>query len=171
VPVLVRNTPPGYDWAFYSREEPRMHLQTTPDAKTDCKVWLEAQGQWSIEKSGDVPSRVFNALRSALETQPQLAWRVRAQWVRQMILKGWLTLSMDRNGARLISYPGMPHSFERPVDLSRQAPSSWLKSPQDAVLDPETASLTIGAGRPEHERVLVDLADLLWEQPAVPPEG
>jgi hypothetical protein len=146
-----------------------MHLQTMLDAKSDCKVWLEAEGRWSIEERGDVPPRLFNALRSALDTQPQLAWRVRAHWARQMILNGWLTLSIDRAGARLIAYPEMPQRFERPLDLGTHAPSSWFKSPEEVVLDAETASVTIGAGRSEHERILVDLADLLWDPPTTRP--
>jgi hypothetical protein len=81
LPVLIRNTPAGFNWGFYSAEEPRMHLQTLPGAEPH-KVWLETQGRWSIDKCGKVPAKVFNSLKRKLETEPLLAWRVRAEWVR-----------------------------------------------------------------------------------------
>ena len=68
MPILVRNTPPGYDWAFYSREEPRMRQQTTLAAKTPCKVWLEAQGRWLIEASGELKLGLHRAARRPAQT-------------------------------------------------------------------------------------------------------
>jgi hypothetical protein len=141
-----------------------MHIQTTPGAETTCKIWLEEKGVWSISKSGDVPTKVFRVVEEALQTDPGLAWRIRAQWVRQMIVKDWLAVRLAGNQAKLVAYPGTNHEFTRDVDVSKHAPVSFYASPDDISLDPETASLALGVRRPEHERVLIDVANTLWTQ-------
>lgn len=163
MPVLLRNTPQGYDWGFYSREEPRMHLQTMRGAPAAYKLWLEHQGSRVIEKAGEIPAKIFNAVKSALETDDMLAWRVRAEWVHQMLVKGWLRLHLEGTCAVITAYPDTPHQFQRRVQLADHArPSLFVDPPQDVRFDDETASLMIGARHPEYQRVLVDLAEILW---------
>jgi hypothetical protein len=163
LPVLIRSMPAGFNWGFYSSEEPRMHLQTLPGAEPH-KIWLETQGRWSIDKCGKVPTKIFNALKRTLEAEPLLAWRVRAEWVRQMMAKHWLELRVSGHEAMVTAYPRTPHAFERAIDLREHArPALYANGTKDVRLDEETASLMIGSSRPEHSRVLVNLADVLWE--------
>lgn len=143
-----------------------MHIQTTPSAEVTCKIWLEKEGRWSIEKSGDVPTRVFKVVKEALKTEPGLAWRIRAQWVRQMIVKDWLAVRLASNHAKVVAYPRTNHEFTRDMDLSKHAPATFYASPDAVRLDPETASLALGVRRPEHEWVLIDLANTLWTHTA-----
>jgi hypothetical protein len=161
VPVLARNIPRGFDWGFYSAEEPRMHLQTLPGSPAQYKVWLEVGGQRTFAADGRVPAKVLNALRSAL-AQDRLAWKVRARWVRQMIEKRWLRLDLLGDVARLVAYPGTHHEFTREIDLRKHASPVRYASPGDVRLDAETAALVLDAQRGDDEWVLVDLADELW---------
>ena len=48
--VILPNAPKGYSWGWYSREDPRMHLQTV-DSKhmNEYKVWLENKGKLRFE--------------------------------------------------------------------------------------------------------------------------
>lgn len=140
-----------------------MHLQTMRGADP-YKVWLETRGAWSIEKCGTVPAKIFNGLRKKLEGEPQVAGRVRAEWVHHMMVKGWLGLRVSGHDAVVTAYPGAPHAFERCIDLRKHArPALYAEGPQDVILDDETAALVIGARFPEHARVLVNLADVLWQ--------
>jgi hypothetical protein len=163
VPIVLRDTPPGCNWGFYSEEEPRMHLQVLRGPFA-CKVWFESEGKWVIERSKDAPAKLFNVLRQTLEQHPLIASRIRAEWVHQIYTKAWLQLRVSGDRAILTAYPGTHHAFERVIDLSAHArPSLFVNSDQDVDIDEETVSLVIGARRPEHEWVMVNLADVLWE--------
>lgn len=49
----------GFDWGFYSNEDPRMHVQVlNADAHVDYKVWLERDGARVFEPVGKIPARV-----------------------------------------------------------------------------------------------------------------
>lgn len=161
MPVLVRKVS-GFDWGFYSSEEPRMHLQTLRNPKASYKVWLESSGRFVVEPDGKVPAKVLEALKRRL-AEPRAAWRVRAEWVNQMIVKDWLRFQREGSIVTLTAYPGTPHAFRREIDLSKHASPRRFADPRDVLLDAETASLVIGARRPEDEWVLVNLADVLWE--------
>jgi hypothetical protein len=139
-----------------------MHIQTTPAADPPYKIWLETHGAPVVEKCGKVPARVFNPVREKLERDPAIARRIRSQWARQMIVKEWLTLNLREGRAMLVAYPGTNHEFVREIELAQHAPKSWFAGQQDVRLDDETAALMIGAQRPEEERILVDLSDVLW---------
>jgi hypothetical protein len=162
VPKLVRNTPPGFDWGFYSAEDPRMHLQTLPAGAEQYKVWLEEGGGRAFVPEGRVPAKVLHALRNALDKDPLLAWKVRARWVRQMIEKDWLRLELRGHVARLVAYPGTHHEFTRDIDMRRHASPQRYAGTADVRLDAETAALEIDAQRAEDEWVLVNLAEELW---------
>lgn len=163
LPVVLRATPPGVDWVFYSREEPRMHLQTGRSIDPPYKVWLESHGRFSLEKCGEVPAKLFGALQETFASKPELGWRVRAEWVRRMILNGWLSHQLEGDIVRLVAYPGTRDRFERRIRLAQHAPAAWFARPEELRLDPEFAALIIGATRPETEWVLIDLADVPWD--------
>lgn len=139
-----------------------MHLPTLTGTEP-YKLWLETRGRWSIEKCGKVPAKVFNALKGKLETEPLLAWRVRAEWVRQTMAKHWLELRVGEHEALVMAYPRAPHAFERAIDLREHArPSLYANATKSVRLDDETAFLMVGLSFPEHEPVLVNIADVLW---------
>ena len=64
MPVILRNVPAGYNWGWYSREDPRMHLQVVDDAHKGLgyRVWLEARGKRVFEPEGDIPAKVLKKL-------------------------------------------------------------------------------------------------------------
>src|SRR4051812_31009476 len=66
MPAILRDVPPGFNWGWYSREDPRMHLQTVDaEHQGDHKVWLEARGRRVFEPAMKIPSRVLKEIRAA----------------------------------------------------------------------------------------------------------
>ena len=66
VPVIIlRSVPTGFNWGWFSREDPRMHLQTV-DRKHEgrYKVWLEKNGKRIFEPEGSIPGKVLKALQA-----------------------------------------------------------------------------------------------------------
>jgi hypothetical protein len=81
-----------------------------------------------------------------------------------MMAKHWLDLRVSGHEARVMAYPRTAHVFERAINLREHArPALYASGTKDVRLDEETASLMIGSSFPEHSRVLVNLADVLWE--------
>jgi hypothetical protein len=160
MPVVLRGTPSGFDWGFYSSEDPRMHIQTVnPDRDGDYKVWLERDGRRVFEPDEAMPAKV----RKVLEQKIDAEWgRIAHRWVKQMIQKGWLRLDVRGSSAVLTAYPGTSHSFTRQVDLARHGTPRSYATNKDVYLDPEFACLTLDGDRPEDERVLVSLPEILW---------
>src|SRR5262245_41133279 len=62
MPNIIRDVPPGHNWGWYSREDPRMHIQST-DGLHDYKVWLETRGQRGFEPEGKIPAKILKALQ------------------------------------------------------------------------------------------------------------
>ena len=63
--VVLRGVPGRVDWGFYSREDPRMHLQTVDkkhQGKDQYKVWLEKDGRRVFEPEGTIPKPILKAL-------------------------------------------------------------------------------------------------------------
>ena len=56
MPIVLRNVPSGCTWGWYSREDPRMHLQTL-DETHQYKIWLESKGRRVVEPVGKIPAR------------------------------------------------------------------------------------------------------------------
>jgi hypothetical protein len=88
MPVVIRNVPPGYNWGWYSREDPRMHLQTLDESHRH-KVWLENKGQRVLEPAGKIPAKVLKSLQKEIADKRQ--W-IEDRWVRLMLSQGWLDL-------------------------------------------------------------------------------
>src|SRR5437870_1310103 len=87
MPVIIRDTPPGHHWGWYSREDPRMHLQVVnPKTQKDkYKVWLETGGLRTFEPATPIRSNVLRALKAAVEQHRQY---IEDRWVSLMIRKG-----------------------------------------------------------------------------------
>ena len=69
MPVIIRNVPPGFNWGWYSREDPCMHVQTLDGP--EYKIWLEEAGKRVFEPVGRtrwLPTQVFQANSTARST-------------------------------------------------------------------------------------------------------
>src|SRR5208337_3051637 len=65
--VILRDVPPGYNWGWFSREDPRMHLQTLDRKNFGLhKVWLEQKGKRVVLPEGTVPARVLKVLTAEI---------------------------------------------------------------------------------------------------------
>ena len=162
IPVIVRNIPSGYNWGWYSREDPRMHLQTL-DGPEGYKVWLEEEGKRVFQPVGKIPRKVLHPLQKKLIDQRQF---IEGKWTRFMIDQGWLQLFVALPHATLLAYPNHPGKFSRKIDLR-----TWLTPEQLATLKPdmidlnrEMAALRLWSDRSEDQVPYdVRLASLLWQ--------
>lgn len=170
--IILRHVPKGYSWGWFSREDPRMHLQTV-DARhrNEYKVWLEKQGRRVFEPVGTIPSKVLTALEAEVGTE---RIRVEAQWISLMIANDWMTFTMRGSVVTLIAYPGFPGGrFTRRVDLADYlqgiySPRSqmWPKIPVTAAevaLNAEIAALEIWPHKDESQRYHISLPEILWQ--------
>src|SRR5262245_2313610 len=162
MPVIVRDVPPGYDWGWYSREDPRMHLQTVDERHRNVyKVWLEANGKRVFQPAGSIPPKILKKLQTHL-----VRWRDsgEAQWVTLMICYGWLRCTVRKPVITLTAYPGFPHRFERSVDLSEEFAPEFVArlSPSDVRLNDEYAVIEFEPHRPEGQRMWISLPEVLW---------
>jgi hypothetical protein len=162
MPVVVRNIPPGHNWGWYSREDPRMHLQSV-DGEHHYKVWLEEKGKRVFQPDDSIPRKVLRSLQAEVTNQRQF---VEDKWVRFMVDQGWLDLHVDLPEITLVAYPKLPGKFARKVDLR-----AWLTPQQLATLRPEIitlnremAALRLWSDRTE-DQVPYDarLSTLLWQ--------
>src|SRR5580765_7897802 len=114
MPVILPDTPPGFDWGWYSREDPRIHLQVLdPKRPSDnFKVWLEKHGRRVFEPAAPIKSSVLRTVRTAVARHRQY---IEDRWVRFMIHRGWLTAHLAAPYVTLVAYPGTPNSFPRIV--------------------------------------------------------
>src|SRR5205814_1169423 len=124
--------PPGHKWGWYSREDPRMHLQSV-DEQHAYKVWLEEKGQKCFDPVGKIPAKVLKPLREAVEERRQL---IADNWVRFMLDNGWLALHIALPRLTLVAYPSFPGKFVREIDLT-----TWLNPKLLATLTPDIIEL------------------------------
>lgn len=132
MPAIIRNVPPGHHWGWYSREDPRMHLQSV-DRQHRHKVWLEDKGKRVFEPEGKIPARVLKSLREAVSEERQ---RIEDNWVDLMLDLGWLVMHVNLPNVNLVAYGNTPNKFTRKIDLS-----DWLEPEQIAILTPEIITL------------------------------
>src|SRR5437870_2226352 len=86
--VILRGVPKGYNWGWFSREEPRMHLQTV-DSKHfhDFKVWLEHDGKRVFEPTRAIPRDIREKLEQKVAER---RLNVEGRWTNLMIKNGWI---------------------------------------------------------------------------------
>jgi len=162
--VVLRNTPPTYNWGWYSREDPRMHLQTVDRVhlKLHYKVWLENKGRRVIEPEPGIPAKVAKALTAAIIQERE---RIEIEWAYFMIKSGWLKVQMVGTAITLFAYPNTPNHFERTIDLLELIPnesSARKVTPQQVALNEEFAFLEIFPEKEEGKRIHEPLPDILW---------
>jgi hypothetical protein len=160
MPAIVKGVPPGHNWGWYSREDPRMHLQTL-DQVPAYKVWLEDKGKRVFEPVDKVPAKVLKSLRDFVAVHRQA---VEDKWVGLMLDKDWLALHIALPKLTLVAYPNTPNKFSRVIDLT-----TWLNPKQLATLTPEIielnremVALRLWTNRPEEQAYDVRLSRLLW---------
>lgn len=158
--VILKGIPGGHNRGWYSREEPRMHLQSVEE-KHDFKVWLEEKGERAFEPVSKVPAKVLQALRQ--EVSAHRLW-IEDRWVRFMIDKDWLALHVALPKLTLVAYPNTPNKFVRVIDLS-----TWFNQRLLATLTPdiielnrEMAALRLWNNRHESDTYDARLSRLLW---------
>jgi hypothetical protein len=164
MPVQLPDTPPGFDWGWYSREDPRMHLQTVDprSPKEKYKIWLESGGRRVIEPDTPIKSSVLKAVSAAITKNRQF---IEDRWVSFMIRRGWLQAHLKAPQVTLVVYPGTPNSFTRIVDLTQDLTEEEAMGLTDAdvKLSPEMASLQIWSRKPANQRQDVRLSTVLWQ--------
>ncbi len=164
--VVIRDKPPTYDWGWYSREDPRMHLQAV-DKKHwffHYKVWLEEKGRKVLLPEPGIPAKVLKTLQAEIIKQ---RGRIEAYWIAFMIKNGWLKCELRSGIITLYAYPRTPNHFERTINLSEIIPNEQVAAkvtPQDVTLNEEFAMLEIFPKRDEGSRVHERLEDVLWPE-------
>ncbi len=161
--VVLRDVPPGYNWGWYSREDPRMHLQTVNRKLRDqYKVWLERGGRRVFEVDGKVPAKVLKRLEAEVGGRRSY---VEGWWVEFMMEQDWLDLKVAGSKVVLTAYANTPNRFTRTFDLRdyfRLETVEQIK-PEDVVLSGEMAAVEIWPKRPEERRHHIRLSAVLWQ--------
>jgi hypothetical protein len=162
--VVLQGVPGKLDWGWFSRDDPRMALQTVNDenlkGKDAYKVWLEKDGARVFEPDGPIPAKVLKLLRTTVHARRAA---IEAQWVSYMLSKRWLKVDLDASGklATLTAYGNYPGRFHRTVDLVEHFAiiEDEPLAPSDIKLRTSPASLELW-GR-EH----ISLPEILWTGP------
>lgn len=163
---ILRGAPAPLDWGFFSREDPRMHLQTADDANLNTyKFWLEEKGQRVLIPAEGKESLSAKQLKAFTEELLRRQDFVEMAWCRVMIKKGWLQVSAEKGGALVIvtAYPNSSGQFKRIIDVADEFPGLPIETVKP-FFDPEDGSLVIEQS-PKHPDMRTDffLPHLLWE--------
>jgi hypothetical protein len=160
MPAILKDIPSGYRWGWYSREDPRMHLQSV-ERKYRYKVWLENKGKRVFEPVGTIPAKVLKALKEVVASERQF---IEDNWAAFMLDQGWLALHVALPKVTIVAYPNLPSKFTRVIDLT-----TWLNPKALATLTPDVielnldmASLRLWTNRPEEQAFDARLSRLLW---------
>lgn len=170
--VILRNVPRGYDWGWFSREDPRMHLQVVDreHLRLHYKVWLEEKGQRVFEAAARIPEKILKKIEEQVAENRDL---IEDQWTRFMIDKKWLALALDGSLITLTAYPVFAGSrFQRTLDLADEFPGLYDPSPQvrtrgpvkpdELILSSEMNAIEIRPRLHESERHHIYLPPILW---------
>jgi|LSQX01.3.fsa_nt_gb hypothetical protein len=163
--VILRNVPPSYNWGFYSREEPRMHLQVVDPQhrRLGYKVWLEERGRRVFLPLPGIPAKVLKSLQQEVSVSRRRDG-IEHEWVDLMIQKQWLSVRLEWPLIRIFAYPGTPNAFERQLNLLADFSEEFARiiTPEDVVLNEELACLELLPDRHESRRPHIRLQPILW---------
>lgn len=172
--VILRGIPKGYNWGWFSREDPRMHLQTVDEQhrKSPFKVWLEEKGKRIFEPVGEVPAKPLSKLREAVLLDRRA---IEDPWTVFMLRNEWIELAMSGSVITVTAYPRFPGSrFTRTVDLADVLPGIYDPhsqlaprekkpvKPEEVVLSRELCAIEIWPQQPEARRHHIYLPPILW---------
>jgi hypothetical protein len=163
-PPHVIDSAGDYSWGFFSREDPRMHLQSTGKHRNEYHVWLEKNGNRVFEPDKGDSNTVFSKLYDALKKKED---HVESTWVRFMLDKGWLNFHLDGKNLILKAYPGLNHSFTRTIDLTKHS-MEIREGTVDPVkmhikLDRTEACIILFSDRPENQQIWIEINVELWK--------
>jgi hypothetical protein len=170
--VILRGVPKGMDWGWYSREDPRMHLQVVDDKNPGrYKVWLERDGERVFEPAGKIPGKTLKALEAEVKS---LRRYIEARWTNLMIANGWVRFNMRGREVTVTAYADFPGArFTRTFDIAdyfwgHYDPASQMKdktpiTPDDLVLNKEMAAIEVFPQKDESLRHHIFLPTILWK--------
>lgn len=160
--VILRDVPAGFNWGWFSREDPRMHLQTLDRTHFGLyKVWLEHRGRRVVEPDGGVPAKVKKVLTAEIARKRR---HIEGRWTNFMIDNGWIELHIDLPEVVVTAYPHLPTKITRRVNLQQWfTPETYAEiEPSDVFLNRELPALSVFKNRPEDLRHDFYLPDILW---------
>jgi hypothetical protein len=162
--IILKDVPPTFDWGWFSREDPRMHLQPVDreHRRLGYKVWLERDGRRVLEPEPGIPTKVWKPLQSQIVKRRGM---IEAFWTSFMIRHGWLDLHVTGSMVTIVAYPGYPHRFTRRLDLRDVFgnPETLAKiTPEEVALNEEYACLVIFPTEIEARQDHIDLTEILW---------
>lgn len=161
--VILRDTPPGHGWGWFSREDPRMHLQTVDrEHYNQYKVWLERAGRRVFEPANKIPAKVLKRLE--VEVQERRV-HIEGRWVNLMIDNRWIELKRAGSKITIVAYPHVPSRFTRTLDLREwfRPEALALIGPDDVILSTELPAIEVWPKRPEDRRHHLRLSTILWQ--------
>ena len=161
--VILRDTPPGYHWGWFSREDPRMHLQTVDEEHRNLyKVWLERKGCRVFEPAAPIPAKVLKKLQAEVTKRRR---HIEGRWAIFMIKNRWLRLHVTLPEVTLIAYPDTGGKFTRKFNLQKVfSPETYADIHADDIfLNEEIGALSVFKDVPEDLRHDFDLTRILWE--------
>ncbi|MBI1832499.1 MAG: hypothetical protein HYR84_13740 [Planctomycetes bacterium] len=170
--VILRGVPKGFDWGWYSREDPRMHLQIVDSRNPGrYKVWLERDGNRVFEPVGKIAGKILKVLEAEVKN---LRRYVESRWTNLMIENDWLAIRMRGREVTVIAYPAFPGArFTRTFDIAdyfpaRYNPDSLItdKTPikfDDLGLNKDMAAIEVFKQKDESLRHHIFLPTILWK--------
>jgi hypothetical protein len=163
--VVIRNVA-RHNWGWFSREDPRMHLQTVDEdslrGPSKVKVWLESKGKRVFELAeGQISGPDLKKLRDRVETERE---NIEDRWANFMYQNGWLKYQLNGSTLTLTAYPGGHNSFTRTVDLGKEYPGmDWDRAPMYVDFDVTTgALLAVGPENNMDARIHIPTSVILW---------
>ena len=157
MPTVLRSS--GFNWGFYSNEEPRMHIQVV-NAKEDYKVWLENRGVRLFDPDNKVPTQILKQLYTELQARETVA---EGMWLSAMISRDMIKFKLSGDTVTLTVYPGSHNSFIRNFSLTRMAGhQSYQVTESDMRLDPDMAALVVGTSMPETQQAYIRLSYIVF---------
>ncbi len=170
--IILRSIPKDFNWGWFTREDPRMHLQTVDSKhRNQYKVWLERNGKRVFEPLGNIPAKVLKALEAEV-TEERV--RIEAQWIEMMIQYDWLTVQLRDREVMLTAYPQFPGArFIRTFDIADHLPALYNPSsqltgkspvkPEEIGLNAEVAAVEVYPQKHESKRPHISLPEILWQ--------
>jgi hypothetical protein len=164
--IIIRDKPSTYDWGWFSREDPRMHLQTVDKDHRHLhyKIWLEKAGRRVLEPEPGIPAKVLKVVQAEILQQRD---RIEAYWASFMIKNDWLKVELAGTAITLYAYPNLPNHFERTIDLHELVANAAVASklaPSDVALNEEFGCLELFPQRDEGSRLHEPLEKILWQR-------
>ena len=162
--VILRNVA-HHNWGWFSREDPRMHLQTVDEnslrGPSKTKVWLEAKGKRTFELAeGTLSGSDLKRLQQQVDA---VRAQIETKWAVFMIKNGWLKVDVQGQIIVLKAYPNSRNTFTRTIDLKEEYPGvDWLKSKVYADLDETIGMIAVGLEKEKDDRVHIHLDVVLW---------